>query len=178
VSTGDLWSRFDQDPRDPSVAALRASDRDRAVVLDVLTEAYAEGRLDREEYDERAATLMDTKTLGALPSLIADLRPLLPATRSAGVPVSIEAEAVAKYHKDVREAVWAFVSASLITWAIWFVLNLSDGHWDPSFPWPVFVMIGTGVPIGKLVFLRSDAIEERRRKLEKKQTKRLEGGQA
>ena len=79
-----MWASFQHDPRDPAVAPLRASDADRNVVHGVLTEAFADGRLDREEYDERTAATLQARTLGQLPALVADLvpdRPLLPATR-------------------------------------------------------------------------------------------------
>ena len=48
-----VWGSFQHDRRDPAVAPLRASDADRDVVHGVLTEAFADGRLDREEHDER-----------------------------------------------------------------------------------------------------------------------------
>src|SRR3954449_13099797 len=79
----DVWASFQHDPRDPAVASLRASDADRNIVHNVLTEAFADGRLDREEYDERTAATMAARTLAQLPPLVADLvpdRPLLPAT--------------------------------------------------------------------------------------------------
>src|SRR6185295_13720980 len=79
--SGDLWASFQHDPRDPAVAPLRASDADRNVVHGVLTEAFADGRLDREEYDERTAAALRARTLGQLPPLVVDLvpdRPLLP----------------------------------------------------------------------------------------------------
>ncbi len=50
---GNVWASFQHDPRDPAAAPLRASDADRNVVHGLLTEAFADGRLDREEYDER-----------------------------------------------------------------------------------------------------------------------------
>ena len=49
TGNGSLWRRFEHDPRDPAYAGMRASDRDRAVVHDALSEAYAEGRIDRDE---------------------------------------------------------------------------------------------------------------------------------
>ena len=83
----DLWASFQHDPRDPAVAPLRASDADRDVVHGVLAEAFADGRLDREEYDERSAAVLAARTLGELPPLVSDLvpdRPLLPAPGAAG----------------------------------------------------------------------------------------------
>src|SRR3954449_7875839 len=77
----DVWASFQHDPRDPAAAPLRASDADRNVVHQLLTDAFADGRLDREEYDERTAAAMSARTLGELPPLVSDLvpdRPLLP----------------------------------------------------------------------------------------------------
>ena len=37
----------------PSQPSLRASDADRSLVTELLGAAYAEGRLDRDEYDTR-----------------------------------------------------------------------------------------------------------------------------
>ena len=74
----DVWASFQHDPRDPAVASLRAADADRDIVHNVLTEAFADGRLDREEYDERTAATMQARTLGQLPPLVADLERHLP----------------------------------------------------------------------------------------------------
>ncbi len=57
---------------------MRASDRDRDVVLGVLAEGYADGRITKEEYDERSGATAAAKTLGELPALIVDLVPLTP----------------------------------------------------------------------------------------------------
>ena len=50
----EVWKQFDHDPRIPANTTMRASDRDRAVIETVLADAFAEGRLTRSEYDERA----------------------------------------------------------------------------------------------------------------------------
>jgi len=41
VDSGTFWDGFDHDPRTPDNAHLRASDRDRDVVLSLLGNAYA-----------------------------------------------------------------------------------------------------------------------------------------
>ena len=63
-----MWERFPHDPRLAANAPLRASDRDRDVVTDVLATAYSEGRLTREELDERSDRAASAKTLGELPA--------------------------------------------------------------------------------------------------------------
>jgi hypothetical protein len=52
---------------------LRASDRDRDQVAEVLNAAFAEGRLGREEYDERLDQLLRAKTFDDLVGLTRDL---------------------------------------------------------------------------------------------------------
>ena len=70
-----MWREFAHDPRSPEFAPMRASDADRDIVLRTLGEAYAEGRLDRLEYDERADAVHAAKTLGELPGVLDDLVP-------------------------------------------------------------------------------------------------------
>src|SRR3954453_17605975 len=52
---------------------LRASDADRDQVAEVLSAAFAEGRLTREEYDERVDALLKAKTFDELVGLTRDL---------------------------------------------------------------------------------------------------------
>ena len=98
------------------------------------------------------------------PALIVDLVPvpgppgLLPATTDTA---AIEARAVSAYESDRREAAWGFVSASIICWVIW-------GVTSGGFPWPVFVMLGTGLNLLRLLVMRRSEIETRRERLERK----------
>ncbi len=52
---------------------IRASDADRDVVVDVLREAYTEGRLTADEFDERMSAAYVSKTWGQLRELTVDL---------------------------------------------------------------------------------------------------------
>src|ERR1051326_9215025 len=52
---------------------MRASDADRDRVADALRDAYAEGRLDVEEHNERIDRAYKAKTLGELVPLLSDL---------------------------------------------------------------------------------------------------------
>jgi len=54
---------------------LRAADADRAVVSDLLSAAYAEGRLTREEHDARLEQAMAARTFDDLRALTIDLVP-------------------------------------------------------------------------------------------------------
>ena len=68
--------------------ALRISDADRAQALDLLSEQYAQGRLDKDEFDERSDAIWSAKTQGDLSPVFADLPwrspPVRPAGRGAG----------------------------------------------------------------------------------------------
>src|SRR5580693_4288784 len=69
---------------------IRVSDQDRDDAVELLIEAYAVGRLSREELDDRATAAYSAKTRGELFDVTADLP--LPGVRaglpsdSAGVP--------------------------------------------------------------------------------------------
>jgi hypothetical protein len=52
---------------------IRASDADRDVVVDALREAYAEGRLTQDEWDERMSAAYASRTWGQLRELTVDL---------------------------------------------------------------------------------------------------------
>jgi len=52
---------------------IRASDKERDSVVDVLRDAYTEGRLTLEEFEERTSAAYASKTWGDLRELTADL---------------------------------------------------------------------------------------------------------
>jgi hypothetical protein len=57
---------------------MRASDNDRSRVQTVLNDAYAEGRITRDEWEERSTTLAGPVTHADLARLTGDLVPLPP----------------------------------------------------------------------------------------------------
>lgn len=169
----DGWSSFTRDPRLSEHATLRASDADREVVHQVLAEAYADGRLDREEFDVRSTDIGGARTLGDIPGLLEDLVPTsaVPALVAGGglmTPREIEERALVEWRSDRRSAFLGFLVASLICWTIW-ATTMYGG-----FPWPVFVMLGTGINALHTQFQREELVAKERRRLEKKQRKQLE----
>ncbi len=74
--------------RTPAFAArgergkMRAADVDRDLVVEVLSTAYSEGRLSKDEYDARLANALSARTYADLDQLVTDL----PAARAAMVP--------------------------------------------------------------------------------------------
>ncbi|SDD03081.1 DUF1707 SHOCT-like domain-containing protein [Nocardioides lianchengensis] len=171
MDSASFWSSFPHDPRDPSYAGLRASDTEREIVQRALGEAYAEGRLDREEHDERSSAVASAKTLGELPPVVADLLPVLPARVPASDLVratasDLQQRAELAWRKDLREAFGTFLLPTLICWVVW-ILTTGPG----SHPWPVWVMLGTGINLVQTGLRRGEIVENHRRRLEKKQAK-------
>jgi hypothetical protein len=74
-----FWESFRLDPRQPGHASMRASDADREIVRAMLADAYADGRLTREEYDDRLNTLYGSRTLGEVAYLLPPGAPILSA---------------------------------------------------------------------------------------------------
>jgi hypothetical protein len=169
MTTGSIWREFEHDPRDPAYAGLRASERDRDVIRDVLSTAYAEGRLDRDEFDERIASLAAAKTYADLVPPISDLTAdAVPARLTSTTGKDVRRSAELYYGEKVREAFFGMLIPNLIVWAIWFM----TGH--DYFPWPLFVSIPTGLNFLRVVSSRRHIIESRIDKLERRQAKELE----
>jgi len=160
------WDEFDRDPRSPDLAPLRASDRDRELALRILSEAYAEGRLARDEFDERVDAVHAVRTLGELPGQLADLVPAAHQPGTAIAPAEHRAKAVAKYERERREAVWTFLSVSIICWVVWAVT-------DSGFLWPLFPMVFTGLNAARVLYQREDIISGDLRRREKREAKAL-----
>ena len=156
------WDAFAHDPRRPEVAHLRVSDRDRAVVTDVLATAYADGRLSREEFDQRTTRVNEPQTLADLPPLIDDL--VAPTDVPATVSPATRREAAERqYRNELRGSLVSFLIPTLICWTIWFAAGM-------SFPWPIFVTIGTGMGALNLLLNKDDRI----RQIEKRAVRREE----
>lgn len=168
----DPFAALDHDPRDPACSHLRAGDRDRDAVQRALGDAFAEGRLTRDELDERSDRLVAARTLGALPPLVDDLVPSTPARRSGAGAVAahdedLRARAVADYRRQRREAVWGALSSVVVCVVIWAVVMFG------SFFWPGFVILGTALNVGRVLVMRESIIEDRVGELERKRAKKL-----
>ena len=167
TSAADVWGSFSPDPRVSANAVLRATDRDRDVVHQVLAEAYADGRLDRDEFDTRSAQTAASRTLGELPPLLADLVEPVPVPPGGVLPAggaALRQQAVAKYKSDRRDAFWGFLAPSFICLVIWLAFGA-------GFFWPGFVIAGTGINVLSMMIRRENIIEENTRRLEKKLAK-------
>lgn len=167
----EVWSSFSHDPRDGRYAPLRATDQDRAVVHQVLGEAYADGRLDRTEYDERSARVSGVRTLGGALPLLTDLvapRPVVGRTLAQASSSDLERMAERAWQHKRRDALFSFVGASLVTTAIWLATSFRHGGFDPYFFWPALVIAVSLLNLVRVAASRREIVETELRRLEKR----------
>ncbi len=150
-------SGFSVDPR--SAPQLRPSDADRAYVDSTLRTARAEGRITDVELAERLDRTNVAVSLGELQALIGDVSmPTVAGPDSSRLPVTAAPSYVARPQPaDLRRGVRFALPRAVATWIalallfnlIW-VLTGGPG----SYYWPVWPMLGTGMPvIGLLISL-------------------------
>lgn len=144
---------------------LRIGDRDRELTIGRLGSAFAEGRLDLEEYDQRIGAAYAAKTAGDLLPLTADLpvdrvAPSTPTPDQRAAPEAAPARppwaghshgAVAAARGSVQGTrdwlryTWlSWASAVSICVAIWFISGLTSSDGFSSF-WPIWVAGPWGV---------------------------------
>ena len=128
-----FWSGFAHDPRRREHAGLRATDADRERARGLVSEAYADGRLDRDELEVRVEQLSGRLTLGELALLVADLEPTTPP------PGQVSGGNARTSSFSMQELVAALGSslACLVVWQL-------SGR---GFFWPLWVIVYTGLPV-------------------------------
>jgi hypothetical protein len=172
----EVWSSFTHDPRDKQHQQLRASDQDRAVLVQVLSDAYADGRLDRTEFDERSEAARTVRTLGDIEPLLTDLVAPKPVPGGSLVGTSrTELERMAQRHwqSKRREAVFSFIGASTLTTGIWVATCFRNGGFETYFFWPVFVIVFSLLHLVRTVSSRQEIVDGEVRRLERKRDKDL-----
>jgi Domain of unknown function (DUF1707) len=124
-------------PLEPN--ALRAGNEDREKVVSQLNTAFAEGRLDVTELEERVAAAYQAKTMGELVPLTADLPAQYaasPVRRQAAPPPARPAGR----HDTAR---WAPVGGGLaiflVNVLIWAAVSVGNG--DLVYFWPIWTAI-------------------------------------
>ena len=110
---------------------LRAGDADRDKTISVLREAYAEGRLRPEEFNERLDRAHAAATYADLDALTADL----PTEKPASTP---ELAKAVKERKDMRSAWASWLGVGVLVNIIWFATWMGSG--PAPYYWPIWVM--------------------------------------
>jgi len=167
VPVEGFWESFRLDPRKPGNASMRASDADREIVRTLLADAYADGRLTREEYDDRLNTLYGSRTLDEVSALVNDLVPPDgPAAAPAPLqPADLRTRGARKWRRDVEESLAAFLVPSIICTVIWIAAT------GGGFFWPVFPMLFLGINLIRTLVQRESVIEREVLRLQEQATK-------
>lgn len=139
-------------PIDPE--AMRAANADRERVVAQLNEAFAEGRLEVGELDERVSRAYAAKTMGELKPLTADLPGAGTVARrpsAAPQPVSSSGGEVARKdeRKESRVAVAGMTGVFVLNVAIWGVVSLAAGNL--IYFWPVWILIPVAIAMIRMV---------------------------
>ena len=119
--------------------SLRAGNADREQVVAELNKAFAEGRLDVRELDERVAAAYAAKTMGELAPLTADLpsgRAVAPRTGEppARPPADRQIE-----HGSGRAAIAGALGLFLVNVLIWAAVSIGSG--SVVYFWPIWTAI-------------------------------------
>jgi hypothetical protein len=122
--------------------SLRAGHEDREKVVAQLNSAFAEGRLEVGELDERVAQAYAAKTMGDLVPLTADL-PAPYASAAIRRAAQSRPPAVPEAHASAPALRWAPVGAGLglflLNVVIWGAVSLGTG--DLVYFWPIWTAI-------------------------------------
>jgi hypothetical protein len=86
----------------PAAPEIRASDQDRDAVAQRLQQAFAERRLDDDEFDERMRAALTARTGADLEKLTADLPAPTPASGAPTIPIASPGRRAVAYKSSVR----------------------------------------------------------------------------
>ncbi len=115
---------------------MRASDADRDATIAALREAFAEGRLSQDEFDERLGRAHSARTYADLSHLTEDL-PGAVAVPSP-TPVVEQSSDPAKERRDLRSAWASWLGVGVLVNIIWFATWMGSG--PAPYYWPIWVM--------------------------------------
>lgn len=129
---------------------IRAANSDRDAVVAQLNAAFAEGRLDVTELDERVSRAYAATTLGELQPLTADL-PRSAAAPTAGVGSMVVSQPVGGAPAPARalDRVWPWLRIVLPVLVLaalgtWIALSVVSGDDHFHFPWFIFFLLFWG----------------------------------
>lgn len=172
---GSVWTRFPLDPR--RSGDMRAGDSDRDTAREILTEAYAEGRIDRLEYDQRIESALQAHHLGQLVPILNDIsitpvgqRPMQP---QAPVQPDSPARPAQRSSDDGRKgAVRTAVFVVGVTNLVWLMVSITSGQL--TYYWPMWPALGMAIMLlATFVFQREP--QDRRQQNRKGNGRRLDG---
>lgn len=122
--------------------SLRASDADREATVARLQHAFAEGRLELAEVDERTAAAYAAKTFGDLAALTRDL-PAEPPAPARTPQTPRQPSAPPSWAEQHGQDVWRWTQYGLppvivISVIVWVAIGLTS-HW--THPWWIWIIV-------------------------------------
>lgn len=117
---------------DVNQSQMRAGDADRDTTISLLREAFAEGRLSQDEFDDRLDRAHAARTYADLAQLTLDL----PA--SASNVAKVERNEVVKDRRDRRSAWASWLGVGVLVNIIWFATWMGSG--PAPYYWPIWVI--------------------------------------
>jgi hypothetical protein len=121
--------------------SARVGDGDREQVITLLVDAFADGRLTRDEFDARSAKALAARTGDDLNPLTEDLAPGWHADRGR---VRRDAPHPGRAAAPLRADTRPYVGIMLLLITVWLVTGLVTQSWYPWFVWPA---LGWGIGI-------------------------------
>ena len=107
----------DRAPRPAGRGRLRASHADREQAVEVLQDAFVQGRLTKDEFDSRVGHALASRTHGDLSALTADLPAGAPAPRPPRLPVP--ARTRRPQNTTVKNGARVIAAATVLTGSVW-----------------------------------------------------------
>jgi hypothetical protein len=132
---------------------VRAGDQDRDRTITLIRDAYAEGRLDNDEFQSRMASAQQARTFGDLAALVNDLPVQPPSPSIVAVPsrsTVVPADEDEEQARNLRKGWAAWAGVSVMVNVIWLGTWVTSGSAPPY--WPIWVMgpWGAAMLIGTL----------------------------
>lgn len=139
---------------------MRAGDSDRDTAREILTEAYAQGRIDRLEYDQRIESTLQAHHLGQLVPILNDIsltplgQPSAPAAR-AHAPTAPSRRSSGKGRSGaVKTAVFVVGVTNLV----WLLTSITSGQLN--YYWPMWPALGMAIMLLAVFVFPSDRQSE------------------
>ncbi len=123
---------------DQQLMTPRAGDRDRERAAARLGQAFAQGYLELDEYEQRVQAVFGTHTTGELNQLLADL----PLDRIRRADPRRRAARVEAARRGVRIHLGAYLAMTVIVLTVWAAVAATT---DATYFWPIWPILGAGI---------------------------------
>ncbi|OBI25342.1 DUF1707 domain-containing protein [Mycobacterium sp. E2238] len=123
---------------DQQLMTPRAGDRDRERAAERLGQAFAQGYLQLDEYEQRMQAVFGTHTTEELTQLLADL----PLERIRRADPRRRAARIEAARRGVRLHLAAYLAMTVIVLTVWAAVAAATGA---TYFWPIWPILGAGI---------------------------------